>query len=449
MVSVRLGAATAWSRDRFDPAEELASRGNLSYLCFDSMSEITMSEAQVKRVSNPGEPGYDPYLEARLSPIIRKCHEGNTKIITNQGWLDPEGAAKCVANLARSQGISGLRISAVSGGDLTDQVADMGLTFQENGEQVSAYRDRIVSAEAYLGAEGIVEALDNRAEVVVTSRVADACLYMGPLAHEFGWAFDDYDSLARGMIIGHLMECACQITGGYFADPGYKEVPGLSRLGHPIVEVVADKAYITKLSDTGGIISTETCKEQLLYEVSDPSNYLCPDTIADFTSVRFVNAGENRVEVTGGGGRPKPETLKVLVGVREGYIAEEMMLFAGPGAMERAELARCILQDRFQRVDLKTEDMRIDYVGLDSVHREASPEPSRGSYEVILRVAVRTSSREEAEKLRREIDPMAVNGPAATGKWAPVGNRVRPVIGLRSVLVPREKVRVSVTYTEV
>jgi hypothetical protein len=449
MVSVRLGAATGWSRDRFGPAEELTSRGDLNYLCFEAMSELTMSEAQVKKISTPDEPGYDPYLEARLSPIIAECYEKNTKIITNQGWLDPEGAAQRVAKLARSQGISGLRIAAVSGGNLTDRIVDMGLAFQEGGEPVSAYRDRIVSAEAYLGAEGIVEALDGGAGVVVTTRVADACLYMGPLAYEFGWGFDNHDSLARGMILGHLMECAGQVTGGYFADPGYKEVPDPGNLGHPIAEVVDDRAYVTKLPGTGGIVSTETCKEQLLYEVSDPSNYLCPDTTVDFTSVRLIAAGENKVEVVGGSGRPKPETLKVLVGVREGYLAEEMVLFAGPGAMERAELAKSILLDRFERVKLQAEDLRMDYVGLNSVHREASPEPSHAPYEVILRVAVRTTFREEAEKLRREVDPMAVNGPAATGKWAPMGNRVRPVIGLRSVLVPRDEVRVSVTYADV
>lgn len=449
MTSVRLGAATAWSRDRFGPAEELASRGDLDYLCFEAMSELTMSEAQVKKTGAPDGSGYDPYLEARLSPVIAECHEKGAKIITNQGWLDPEGAAERVAQLARSQEIGGLRIAAVSGGNLTDRIADMGLAFQEDGESVSAYRDRIVSAEAYLGAEGIVEALDGGAGVVVTTRVADACLYMGPLAYEFGWGFDDHDSLARGMILGHLMECAGQVTGGYFADPGYKEVPDPGNLGHPIAEVVNDRAYVTKLPGTGGVVSTETCKEQLLYEVSDPANYLCPDTTVDFTTVRLVAAGENRVEVIGGSGRARPETLKVLVGIREGYMAEEMVLFAGPGALERAELARSILLDRFERVELRAEDLRMDYVGLNSIHRGASPEPSQPPYEVILRVAVRTTSREEAEKLRKEVDPMAVNGPAATGKWAPMGNRVRPVIGLRSVLVPRDEVRVSVTYADV
>ncbi|MGH3096154.1 MAG: acyclic terpene utilization AtuA family protein [Streptosporangiales bacterium] len=448
MTDVRLGAATAWSRDRFGPATDLARRGRLDYLCFESMSELTMSEAQMKKSTSPDKPSYDPYLEARLAPVLRDCHQNGTRIISNQGWLDPPGAAERVAGIARSEGINGARVAAVSGGDLTSRIADMGLRFEEDGEEVAAYRDRIVSAEAYLGAEGIVTALADSATVVLTARVADACLYMGPLAYEFGWSFDDHEALAQGMILGHLMECAGQVTGGYFADPGYKDVPDLANLGHPIAEVGDAGWYITKLPETGGLVSTETCKEQLLYEVGDPSGYLCPDTTVDFTSVRFAQAGENRVQVIGGSGRPRPDTLKVLVGLREGYAAEEMVLFAGPGAVARAELARTVLLERFERTAVSAEDLRVDYVGLNSVHRELSPAPAAEPYEVVLRVAARCAERADAEKLRREVDPMAVNGPAATGKWAPMGNRVRPVIGLRSVLVPRDEVDWSVTYVD-
>lgn len=448
MPEVRLGAATAWSRDRFGPAADLARRGRLDYLCFESMSELTMSEAQMKKSSSPGEPSYDPYLEARLAPVLRDCHDNGTRIISNQGWLDPPGAADRVAAIARAKDIRGARVAAVSGGDLTSRIADMGLRFEEDGEHVAAHRDRIVSAEAYLGAEGIVAALENGATVVLTARVADACLYMGPLAYEYGWSFRDHAALARGMILGHLMECAGQVTGGYFADPGYKDVPGLADLGHPIAETGDGGWYITKLPGTGGVVSTETCKEQLLYEVGDPSRYLCPDTTVDFTSVRFAPAGEDRVQVMGGGGHPRPDTLKVLVGLREGYAAEEMVVFAGPGAMARAELARKVLLERFERAAVSAEDLRVDYVGLSSVHREISPASATEPYEVVLRVAARCAERADAEKLRMEVDPMAVNGPAATGKWAPMGNRVRPVVGLRSVLVPRAEVDWSVTYVD-
>lgn len=448
MPIMRLGAATSWSRDRFGPAEDLVKRGELQYLCFDSMSEVTMSEAQVKKIENPSIPGYDPYLEDRLSPIIKECKEKGTRIISNQGWLEPVLAAEKILDIAKSRGVNKIKVAAINGGILTDKIANMGLRFLETGELIADLRDSIVSAEAYLGAKEIVEALKNGADVVITTRIADACLYLGPLAYEFKWSFEDWDSLARGIVVGHLLECGSQVAGGYFADPEYKDVPDLANLGNPIAQVSEDNICITKLPGTGGAVSTGTCKEQLLYEVQDPRNYLCPDVVVDFTNVRFKSAGKDKVEITGGTGRPRPPTLKVLVGIREGYLAEEMVLFAGPGAMERAELTKSILLYRFQQINLKAKEIRMDYLGINSVHREASPSPSTTLYEVILRVAIKTDSIEEARKLRKEIDPMAVNGPSATGKWSPIGNRVRPIVGLLSTLVPREEVSASVVYRE-
>lgn len=448
MPIMRLGAATSWSRDRFGPAEDLVKRGELQYLCFDSMSEVTMSEAQVKKIENPSIPGYDPYLEDRLSPIIKECKEKGIRIISNQGWLEPVLAAEKILDIAKSRGVNKIKVAAINGGILTDKIANMGLRFLETGELIADLRDSIVSAEAYLGAKEIVEALKNGADVVITTRIADACLYLGPLAYEFKWSFEDWDSLARGIVVGHLLECGSQVAGGYFADPEYKDVPDLANLGNPIAQVSEDNICITKLPGTGGAVSTGTCKEQLLYEVQDPRNYLCPDVVVDFTNVRFKSAGKDKVEITGGTGRPRPPTLKVLVGIREGYLAEEMVLFAGPGAMERAELTKSILLYRFQQINLKAKEIRMDYLGINSVHREASPSPSTTLYEVILRVAIKTDSIEEARKLRKEIDPMAVNGPSATGKWSPMGNRVRPIVGLLSTLVPREEVSASVVYRE-
>jgi len=445
---MRLGAATSWSRDRFGPAEDLVKRGELQYLCFDSMSEVTMSEAQVKKIENPSIPGYDPYLEDRLSPIIKECKEKGIRIISNQGWLEPVLAAEKILDIAKSRGVNKIKVAAINGGILTDKIANMGLRFLETGELIADLRDSIVSAEAYLGAKEIVEALKNGADVVITTRIADACLYLGPLAYEFEWSFEDWDSLARGIVVGHLLECGSQVAGGYFADPEYKDVPDLANLGNPIAQVSEDNICITKLPGTGGAVSTGTCKEQLLYEVQDPRNYLCPDVVVDFTNVRFKSAGKDKVEITGGTGRPRPPTLKVLVGIREGYLAEEMVLFAGPGAMERAELTKSILLYRFQQINLKAKEIRMDYLEINSVHREASPSPSTTLYEVILRVAIKTDSIEEARKLRKEIDPMAVNGPSATGKWSPMGNRVRPIVGLLSTLVPREEVSASVVYRE-
>ena len=413
------------------------------------MSEITMSAAQVKKIENPNIPGYDPYLKERLKPIIKECTEKKIKIISNQGWLEPIAAAEKILEIAKSQGVKSIKVAAIEGGILTEKIAEMGLKFIENGKLIKDYEDKIVSAEAYLGAKEIVEALKNDADVVITTRIGDACLYLGPLAYEFNWNFKDIDAIARGMIIGHLMECAGQITGGYFADPGYKDVPNIAKLGNPIAEVNENTTYITKAPDTGGVVSTETCKEQLLYEVQDPANYLCPDVIADFTKVKFVQAGNDRVKVIiNGAGKPKTEFLKVLIGVKEGYMAEEMIIFAGPGAMERAKLAKSILLERFKMVNLNTQEIRMDYLGINSVHREATPLITKNPYEVILRIAIKTESFKEAEKLRREVDPMAVNGPSGTGKWAPMGDRIRPIIGLWSTLVPREEVSSSIVYRQ-
>lgn len=452
MKKIRLGSATGWARDRFEPALDLVLRGNLDYLCFDSMSEVTMSAVQVQRMESPNMIAYDPYLEPRLEPLIKACKERGVKIVTNQGWLDPVAAAEKVLEMARRQGIPNLKVAAVVGGILGAGVADMNLSFIETGEPVAGRRSDIVSGEVYLGAAGIVEALRQGADVVITTRVADACVYLGPLAYEFGWDFEDHHLIAKGMIVGHLLECGCQISGGYFADPGYKEVPDLHDVGNPIVEVTSDRIVISKLAGTGGVVSEATCKEQLLYEVQDPSRYLCPDVIADLTKVTFKEIGKDEVEVfITQAGLPRTPTLKALIGINEGFMTEEMVLFAGPGAWERAELTKRVLLERFKRIDLKTDEIRMDYIGVNGVHREASPSPTSMPYERILRIAIKTRSRFEADKLRREVDPLAVNGASGTGKWATSspGSRVRPVVGLSSALIPREDIPVQLVVKDI
>ncbi|MBO9353455.1 acyclic terpene utilization AtuA family protein [Bordetella petrii] len=448
MKTIRLGCGAAWARDRFDHAPDLVARGKLDYLCFDSMSEVTMSAAQVAKMEDASTVPYDPYLVERMRPILQDCKRNGIRIVTNQGWLDPVAAARRLVQLARELGIEGLKVAAVSGGVLHQSIAELGVSFTETGRPVAEARERILSAEVYLGAEGIVQALADGADVVVTTRVADACVYLGPLAHEFGWSFDDCHAMARGMIIGHLMECGTQITGGYFADPGYKDVPDLANVGAPIAEVTEAAAFITKLPGTGGVVSEATCKEQLIYEVQDPSSYFCPDCIADLTRVSFRQAGPDRVEVlVDRAGRPKTDTLKALIGLDEGFMTEEMVLFAGPGALARAQLTQQILHERFRKIGLRAKEMRMDYVGLNAVHRESTPPAQAEPYEVVLRIAVRTDTRAEADKLRKEVDPLAVNGTYGTGKWSTTspGSRVRPVVGLSSALVPRRHVPFTVS----
>jgi hypothetical protein len=251
------------------------------------------------------------------------------------------------------------------------------------------------------------------------------------------------------MVIGHLMECGSQLSGGYFCDPGYKDVPDLANVGNPIAEVSDDRVLLSKLSHSGGVVSEATCKEQLLYEVGDPANYICPDCIVDFTKVSFKQIGQDLVEAFADqAGKPRTPTLKALVGLTEGFMTEEMVIFAGPGALERAKCTQDLLEQRFQKVALQATEIRFDYLGINGVHRESSPAPVHEPYEVILRVAVKTAERSEAEKIRREIDPLAVNGMSATGKWATSapGSRVRPVVGLSSCLVPRELIQSTVSF---
>jgi hypothetical protein len=448
---IRIGAATAWSRDRFEPAEDLIARGNIQYLGFDAMSEVTMSALQMARMENDKLPPFDPNLESRMEPLLKLCKEKGIKLITNSGWLDPVAAADHILQLARRLGMADLKVAAVCGGVLTDRIADMGLNFIETGTPIADHKNDIVCAEAYMGAQGIIDALKQGADVVITTRVADACIYLAPLAYEFGWDLNDPHLAAKGMIIGHLMECGAQVCGGYFADPGYKDVPRLEDLGNPIVEVTAERVTMSKLPGSGGLMTEATCKEQLLYEVQNPARYLCPDVIADLTKVSFRQIAEDEVEVLiDAAGLPRTPTLKVLVGLKEGFMTEEMVIFAGPGALNRAEMTKDILQKRFAKVALKAEEIRWDYLGINAVHRESSPAMPADPYEVILRVAVKAKEKREAEKLRREIDPLAVNGTAGTGKWGTSipGSRVYPVIGLNSVLVPREVAPVSVVMRE-
>lgn len=448
MKSITMGSATAWSRDRFEPAMDLLTQGNVQYLCFDAMSEVTMSAAQVAHMEDSSIPGYDPYLARRMRPILRECKKRGARIITNSGWLDPVGAAKLILSIGEELGLKDLKVAAVGGGILTDRIADMNLRFTETGEPISSYRDRIVSAEAYLGARGIVEGLRQGADVVVTTRVADACLFLGPMIYEFGWDMEDHDRMAAGMILGHLVECGAQVCGGYFADPGFKDVPRLAELGNPILEVREDlTAFIRKVPGSGGLLSSSTCKEQLLYEVQDPNAYYCPDVVADLTKVRFKDVEKDKVQVLiDHAGKPRTDTLKALVGLKEGFMTEEMILFAGPGAMERAKATEDLLRERFAKVKLVADEIRMDYVGLNAVHRESSPAPQSPPYEAVLRVTIKTKTRQEADKLRVEVDPLAVNGVYGTGKWATSapGSRVRPVIGLYSTLVPKSAIDVNV-----
>jgi hypothetical protein len=304
--------------------------------------------------------------------------------------------------------------------------------------------ERLVSANAYLGADSIVSALKNGADLIITGRVADPSLFLAPLIHEFEWGVESWDTLGKGIVIGHLLECAGQVTGGYFADPGYKDVPDLSRLGFPIAEVSEDgTALITKVPGSGGMVTTSTCKEQLLYEIHDPSSYITPDVVADFSGVMLKQLGKDEVSVQGGRGRPKTDTLKVCVGYIDSYIGEGQISYAGPGAVTRAKLARDIVLERLQVTGVQCEEVRADLIGMDALHGSSLSCTPHDPYEVRLRVAGRTSKMQEAVRVGNEVETLYTNGPAGGGG---VMKAAREVIAMVSTLIPRNLVIPEIHY---
>jgi hypothetical protein len=445
--TLRIGSGAGWWGDRIDPARLNAQHGRLDFLCFETMAEATVSAAQVRKRRDPSFPGYDTWLDDRFRAVLPHCQRNGTRIVTNQGWIDPEAAARRIAELCAEAGWHDARVAAVTASDLTATIADSGQPIMESGEPVSKLRGKLITAEPYAGATAIVQALDEGAHIVVTGRVADPSLFLAPMMHYFGWREDDWARLGQGSGIGHLLECGAQVTGGYFSDPGFKDVPQPWNLAFPIAEVEDDgSAVIVKIEGSGGRIDLQTVKEQMFYEVHDPSRYITPDVVVDFTSARLEQLGRDRVRVSGIGGKPRTPTLKVSMGCAEGYIGEDMFFYAGPGCVEKARLAERILHERFRIVGLQAQEVRVDFIGVNAVHGAASPAPACEPNEVAVRVAARTATRTEAEKVGREVDGMAVCGLASTGKRVPHQDRVREVIGLWSTLVPRESVHTRIKY---
>jgi hypothetical protein len=439
---VRIGSGAGFSGDRIEPAVELAERGQLDYLVFECLAERTIALAQKARLEDASL-GYDPLLAERMSAVLPACITNGVKIVSNMGAANPLAAVRRTAEIARSLGFTGLRIAAVDGDDVTARLRGADPEpLQGEGAALEIHRDSIISANAYLGGGPIRDALRAGADIVLTGRVADPALFLGPLAHEFGWLEDDWQRLGEATLVGHLLECAGQLTGGYFADPGFKNVDGLARLGFPLAEVRADgSAVVTKLPGTGGIVSVATCKEQLLYELQDPCAYLTPDVIADFSGVTFEELARDRVGVRGGSGRARSETLKVSIGYHDGFIGEGQMSYAGPGALERARLALQIVAERLQLTGVALRESRYDLIGVDSICGNlpgGAPVPA----EVRIRAVGRTRTLEEATRIGREVEALYTNGPAGGGGAT---RSATAVVAIASTLINRDLVTPRIT----
>ncbi|MFN8357228.1 MAG: acyclic terpene utilization AtuA family protein [Spirosomataceae bacterium] len=449
---IRIGCGAGFSGDRIEPAIILAQKGELDYLVLECLAERTIALAQKRKMTDSNK-GYDPLLERRIETLLPHLVKNNIRLITNMGAANPIAGAKKIIEIAQQQGIK-LKVAAVVGDDLLDEdLTTNTLTdadFMRFGNETFAYdliqnrkregspSETVYSANAYLGIEGILEALQTEAQVIITGRVADPSLFLAPMIHEFAWKTDNYDLLGKGTVIGHLLECAGHITGGYYADPVKKPVEKIENLGHPFADVFADgSAIISKVEGTGGVINLQTAKEQLLYEVVNPYEYLTPDVIADFTTVRLSEVGKNQVKVTGGAGKEKPSTYKVSVGYRAFYLGEGEISYAGPYAYERAKLAGETIRKRnpLTADGGVFDEISIDYIGVNSVFGSQSDSTCVG--EVRLRVAAKAPTQAAAVLIGEDVEALYTNGPAGGGG---VRKYVSEVLGIVSVLVSRHAI---------
>ena len=410
----RIGCGAGFSSDRLDPAVDLARRGHLDVLVFECIGERTLAFGHRDMRADPSR-GYNPLLGERMRAVLPLTHAAGTRVVTNMGVANPMAAAERTVEIARELGLDGLVVAALLGDDVSQTLGPdtplwEGMTIGEAGRPY-------IGANAYLGAEEILLALETGADVVITGRVADPSLFVAPLRRHFEWDADDWERLGPATAVGHLLECASQVTGGYFADPGYKDVDALAYVGFPYAEVRADgSACITKLDDTGGLVDERTVKEQLLYEVHDPACYLTPDVVADFSTVSVCAAGTDRVRIDGAGGAPRPEQLKVTVAFDGGWLAEAGVSYAGEGAQARASMAGEIVLERMRRVHGTNAPVRVDLVGVQSLHATALDYPT-DSRDVRVRCAMRASSREEADLLLWEVESLLCCGPSAGGGY--------------------------------
>ena len=445
MRTIRIGSGAGYSGDRIEPAVELAEKGGIDYLVFECLGERTVALAQQARMKNP-ESGYDPLLEERMRAVLPLCAAKGIKIVTNMGAANPEAAAKKTAEIARSLGLSKLKIAAVVGDDVLEACKAGDFKIMEFDGTIKQLGNKLLSANAYLGAEPMAEALTKGADVVITGRASDPALFLAPMIHAFGWAMDDWNLLGQGTVAGHLLECAGQITGGYFADPGYKDIPDLARLGFPIGEVGEDGSLVvTKVPGSGGAVTAQTCKEQLLYEVHDPTQYFQPDVVADFSQVSVEEIAPDRVRVSGGRGTKRTGTLKVSVGYVDSFIGEGQISYAGPGALARGRLALDIVRERLKLTGVATNELRFDLIGMDSLHGPQVSAHGNEPYEVRVRVTGRTENLREAMRIGNEVETLYTNGPAGGGgAW----KSARDVVAVASVLLPRELAKPQVRFVE-
>lgn len=441
--SLLIGCGAGFAGDRLDAAlpvvRELIAQKKPACLIFETLAERTLALAQLRRRQDV-EGGYLTTLAELLAPVLADCVAHRIPIIGNFGAANPAAAARRILQLATTLDCGPIKVMAVTGDDLLGRMSADELLAMPFSPPARIAPASLVSANVYLGAQGIAQALAAGADVVVTGRVADPALALGPLVHHFGWRWDDWDRLAAGVLAGHLLECGAQVTGGYFADPGVKDVPDLASVGYPIAEIAADGSLVIgKPSGTGGMVSERTVKEQILYEIHDPSAYLTPDVTLDLSGVTVEQVGPDRVRVTGAAGKPRPATLKGTVCFDGGWLGEGEISYAGPNCRARGLLAIDILRERLSTLALAVEH-HFDLIGVASVFNDAEGRwldqcPAREIDDVRVRLAVSGAERRDVERALQEVEALYTAGPAGGGG---VRTHVTPLMNSTSVFVPRE-----------
>jgi hypothetical protein len=445
---IRIASGQGFWGDLQTAPMDQVTKGPIDYLMMDFLAEVTMSIMQKQKRRNP-ELGYAKDLVQIIEQILPICIEKNIKIITNGGGANPEGCRDAILKSANKKGYTNLKIAAVHGDDIlpnVEQLRKKGIPFTnlENGASFDSIGHKILSANVYFGARPIVEALKQGVQIVITGRTTDTSLTYAPMIHEFGWLWDDWDKLAAGVVAGHILECGGQSTGGNFS-ADWKSVPDLAHIGFPIAEAYPNGEFIiTKHENTGGLVSIDTITEQLMYEIGDPQNYITPDCVADFSSIKLEQVGNNRVRVFGVKGRPDTDTFKVSMAYADGYTAVSTLTFTWPDALEKAKKADEILRTRLADLGLHFDEIRTEYLGLNSCHGHLAPMPDKIN-EIVLRVGVRSHDHHAVERFGKEIAPLILTGPPSVTGFA--GGRPKPsdVIAYWPSLIPKSAVKPEVS----
>ena len=450
---IRIASGQGFWGDQLDAPVRQVEGGPIDYLMLDYLAEVTMSIMQKQRARDPSA-GYARDFVPLMRQILPRCVEQNIRVTANAGGVNVRGCADAVREVARELGLSGkLRIGIVAGDDIMDRLDSLlargiELRNMDTGEPLSTVRDRIQSANAYLGAWPMVEALRRGAQVVITGRATDTGLTLAPLIHEFGWTQTDWDKLSAGTIAGHIIECGAQASGGN-CQYDWRNIPDLANVGFPIVEAQPDATFvITKHEGTGGRVNVPAVKEQLLYEMGAPSEYITPDCIADFTTIQLEDAGEDRVRVYGIRGRPATEFLKVSISYSAGYKAVGTLVYSWPDAYDKAQAADRILRARLERLGLRFDQIRTEYVGANATHGALAGDPSPDLAEVQLRVGVRGEDRQAIERFTKEIAPLILTGPPGVTGFAGGRPKVEEIVAYWPALIPKKEIEPRVEVVE-